>query len=72
MDNETKKAYQEELAKFLARKDCNFLGWKPLQEAYIKDISNLGPGCSKCQKSALKRKYAAKVHKVFTNLKKPQ
>lgn len=72
MEKEIKKAYEQELAKFLAMRDCNFLGWKVLQESFKKDITNLGPGCSRCQKSAIKRKYAAKVHKIFKNLKKPQ
>tara|TARA_B100000579_G_scaffold432616_1_gene449774 strand:- start:6142 stop:6393 length:252 start_codon:yes stop_codon:yes gene_type:complete len=71
MDSDTKKRYEKEVIDFLTLKSCTFVGWEALQKAYKNDITNLGPGCSRCQKNALKRKYTAKIKKVFTNLKHP-
>ena len=71
MDKDTRKKFEQEVHNFLRLKPCTFVGWEGLQKAYKHEITNLGPGCSRCQKNALKRKYSVKIQKVFMNLKKP-
>ena len=71
MDKETKERYEKEVLDFLTLKPCTFVGWEALQKVFKNDIKNMGAGCSRCQKNALKRKYTAKIKKVFSNLKNP-
>ena len=71
MDKDTTKKFHQEVLNFLKMKPCTFVGWEALQKVYKHDITNLGPGCSRCQKNALKKKYTVKIQKVFVNLKRP-
>ena len=61
MKNEAAK----EIQTFFALKPCNFPGWQQLQENFKKAKNNLGPGCAPCKRNALKRKFAAKIHKLI-------
>lgn len=66
-----RKIYEQEINTFFKFQPCRFFGWKPLQDAYKNAIENLGPGCSRCQKNALKRKYIVKIERVFVNAQDP-
>ena len=59
----------EQQNKFFGGEVCNFPGAEALKRLYDVEMKNLGSGCSRCKKNAIKRKYAAKIKKVFENVK---
>ena len=66
---ERHQQYIDEYNKFINGQPCTFAGWEQLQAIFNKEMQNLGSGCSRCKKNAVKRKYAAKIHKVYLNTK---
>ena len=59
----------EQQNKFFGGEVCDFPGAEALKRLYDVEMKNLGSGCSRCKKNAIKRKYAAKIKKVFENVK---
>jgi hypothetical protein len=62
------KEMDHQVKLFLQDRDCTFPGWAKLKDEYKHGLANLPPGCTPCQKNALKRKFASKIKTVFENM----
>ena len=59
----------EQQNRFFSGADCTFPGADALKRLYDMEMKNLGSGCSRCKKNAIKRKYSSKIQRVFENVK---
>ena len=63
-----KEEMDRQIQKFLQGEDCTFPGWDTIKKDYNYDMNHLPPGCTPCQRNAVKRKYAAKIQKIFARM----
>ena len=65
MTPQRKKEYLLAQAQFFKGERCIFPGATVLKAAYDKEMQNLGSGCSRCKKNAIKRRYLVKIQRIF-------
>jgi hypothetical protein len=68
MTPEQKKQFLLAQANFISNKPCTFPGYQDLKKSFDAELSNLGSGCSRCKKNAIKRRYIMKIQNIFKQL----
>ena len=67
-NNRVKEEMDQQIKKFLKGEECTFPGWETIKKDYEYGLNHLPPGCTPCQKNAVKRKFAAKIEKIFRKM----
>lgn len=65
---ERKKEFLIAQSNFISGKPCNFPGYEQLLKSFNSEMSNLGSGCSRCKKNAIKRRYIIKIQRIFESM----
>ena len=65
MSPEQKKKYLLQQNKFFKNENPDFKGADALKKAFDAEMQNLGSGCSRCKKNAIRRKYLIKIQRIF-------